>query len=132
MRLCLAEGAEGAEGNRANNQHDRSGNPPPTTGLEAILQEPTISTVIPYLLSPPKTFSNVSQHRGGAEDNSAYQVAAAKMDTIRALEHQLRKSDLTATNPKLKTLHDSLVKRISEGVMGGGKGIGREIATLES
>jgi hypothetical protein len=102
----------------------------PGSGLEAILQQPVASIVIPYLLSSSKTFSNVSQHRGSTEtDNPAYQVAAAKMDTIRTLENRLRKSDLTQ-DPKIDQLRETLSRRIGEGIMGSG-GVGREVATVD-
>ena len=102
-----------------------------STGLKALLVEPAASTVVPYLLSLPKTFSNLSQHRsGGTTDNAAYEVAARKMDVIRALAEQLRKSDLAAQDPRLERLIEMLNKRIGEGTMGR-SGMGREIATVE-
>ncbi|KAF2133361.1 hypothetical protein P153DRAFT_281841 [Dothidotthia symphoricarpi CBS 119687] len=96
----------------------------PKTGLDLIL-DPTISGgVLPSLLKPAITFSNLVGGRGDAE-NAAYQVAMAKFDVLKALGRKLEESggrqDVLAM----------VRRRVGEGPWGVSGGVGSRIGTLE-
>lgn len=96
----------------------------PQTGLDLIL-DPTLSGgVLPSLIKPAITFSNLVGGMGDAE-NSAYQVAMAKFDVLKALgqrlEQQGGRQDVLAM----------VRRRVNEGPWGVGGGAGSRIGTLE-
>lgn len=96
----------------------------PKTPIDLIL-DPTISGgVLPYLMKPATTFSNLVGGRGDAE-NAAYQVAMAKFDVLQVLGARLERDggrqDVIAM----------VKRRISEGAWGVGGSAGSRIGTLE-
>lgn len=96
----------------------------PRTGLDLIL-DPTLSgRVLPSLLKPATTFSNLVGGRGDAE-NAAYQVAMAKFDVLKALGRRLEK-----VGERQDVL--AMVRgRINEGPWGTGGSAGSRIGTLD-
>jgi hypothetical protein len=96
----------------------------PKTPIDLIL-DPTISGgVLPYLIKPATTFSNLVGGRGDAE-NAAYQVAMAKFDVLQVLGRRLEsdggRQDVIAM----------VRRRVSEGPWGVGGSAGSRIGTLE-
>lgn len=96
----------------------------PKTGLDLIL-DPTMSGgVLPSLVKPATSYSNLVGGRGDAED-AAYQVAMAKFDVLKALGRQLEE-----TGGREDVL--SMVRRrVNEGPWGVGGSAGSRIGTLE-
>ncbi|KAL0265307.1 hypothetical protein SLS55_001272 [Diplodia seriata] len=99
----------------------------PSIGL-AVLLRPG-NPVVPYLMRPAPSFSNLVGGRGDAE-NAAYQVASRKFDVVRTL---LRKLEQTSAEevPGRDGLLEMLRGRVAEGVWGRGGEIGGRIGTLE-
>ncbi|KAI4136477.1 MAG: hypothetical protein L6R39_007766, partial [Caloplaca ligustica] len=64
--------------------------PLPPSGILAILASPALETVLPCLLRPAQTFSNLVGGGKGDVDGSAYRVAAAKYDVLLALKARVR------------------------------------------
>ncbi|KAF2177758.1 hypothetical protein K469DRAFT_696379 [Zopfia rhizophila CBS 207.26] len=96
----------------------------PKTGLDLIL-DPTISGgVLPYLLKPATTFSNLVGGRGDAE-NAAYQVAMAKFDVLKCLGERLEKAG------GRQDVVGIVRRRVAEGPWGVGGAAGSRIGTLE-
>ncbi|KAJ4305471.1 hypothetical protein N0V90_001002 [Kalmusia sp. IMI 367209] len=62
----------------------------PATGLDLVLDPARSGGVLPVLLKPATTFSNLVGGRGDAE-NAAYQVAIARYDVLKALGKRLEK-----------------------------------------
>ncbi|OAL00511.1 hypothetical protein IQ06DRAFT_275213 [Phaeosphaeriaceae sp. SRC1lsM3a] len=96
----------------------------PKTGVDLIL-EPSISGgVLPTLLKPATTFSNLVGGLGDAE-NAAYQVAMAKFDVLKALGRKLEedggRQDVLAM----------VRRRVGEGPWGVSGSAGSRIGTLE-
>jgi hypothetical protein len=96
----------------------------PASGAELIL-EPSISGgILPSLLKPAITFSNLVGGLGDAE-NAAYQVAMAKFDVLKALGRKLEedggRQDVLAM----------VRRRVGEGPWGVSGGVGSRIGTLE-
>lgn len=80
--------------------------------------------VLPSLIKPATSYSNLVGGRGDAED-AAYQVAMAKFDVLKALGRQLEE-----TGGREDVL--SMVRRrVNEGPWGVGGSAGSRIGTLE-
>lgn len=96
----------------------------PTTGIDVIL-DPSISAgVLPSLLKPATSYSNLVGGRGDAE-NAAYVVAMAKFEVLKALGKRLEedggRQDVLAM----------VRRRVGEGVWGVSGTVGSRIGTLE-
>lgn len=97
----------------------------PKSGLDLIL-DPTISGgVLPSLLKPATTFSNLVGGRGDAE-NAAYIVATAKFEVLKTLGRQIEQED----NGRQDVLA-MVRRRVGQGVWGDSGGVGSRIGTLE-
>ena len=96
----------------------------PKTGLDLILDPSISGSVLPALLKPAASFSNLVGGRGDAE-NAAYQVAMAKFDVLKALGRQLEESGS----------HENVLfmvkRRVNEGPWGVAGSVGSRIGTLE-
>lgn len=96
----------------------------PPTGLDLVLDPARSGGVLPALLKPATTFSNLVGGRGDAE-NAAFQVALARFDALQALDRVLEK-----TGGRDDVL--SMVRRrVNEGPWGVGGSAGSRIGTLE-
>ncbi|KAF2852203.1 hypothetical protein T440DRAFT_446735 [Plenodomus tracheiphilus IPT5] len=96
----------------------------PKTGVDVILDPSISGGVLPSLLKPATSFSNLVGGRGDAE-NAAYQVAMAKFEVLKALGRRLEedggRQDVLAM----------VRRRVGEGVWGVGGTVGSRIGTLE-
>ena len=101
----------------------------PPTGLLAILAPPALETVLPYLLRPAQTFSNLVGGGKGDVESAAYRVAAAKYDVLRSLKSQLK--DALQETGQLGELMTAVDKRLALGVLGGQGEVGGRVGTLE-
>jgi hypothetical protein len=96
----------------------------PRTGLDLIL-DPTMSGgVLPSLIKPATSYSNLVGGRGDAED-AAYQVAMAKFDVLKALGRQLEEAG------GREDVLSMVRRRVNEGPWGVGGSAGIRIGTLE-
>ncbi|KAH0559704.1 hypothetical protein GP486_003776 [Trichoglossum hirsutum] len=68
--------------------------PPPPSSLQAILREPVIGIVGPYLLAPAQVYSNLVGGRGDTE-SAAYKVAIAKYGATKRLFDVLKRNPST-------------------------------------
>ncbi|KAH0542540.1 hypothetical protein FGG08_003045 [Glutinoglossum americanum] len=100
--------------------------PPPPSGLSAILHEPTLGVVIPYLLAPAQSFSNLVGGRGDAE-SAAYKVAVAKFGAAKKLFEGL-KQDNSSEAVQLRPL---FAERIARGPWASDSRPGEHLATME-
>jgi len=96
----------------------------PKSGADVILDPSISGGVLPLLLKPATTFSNLVGGLGDAE-NAAYQVAMAKFDVLKALGQKLEedggRQDVLAM----------VRRRVGEGPWGVSGGVGSRIGTLE-
>ncbi|KAL8884018.1 MAG: hypothetical protein Q9215_007842 [Flavoplaca cf. flavocitrina] len=103
--------------------------PLPPTGLLAILTPPALETVLPYLLRPAQTFSNLVGGGKGDVESAAYRVAAAKYDVLVSLKSRLQ--EYVAETGELQEVVGVVNKRLALGPMGGNSEVGGRIGTLE-
>ncbi|KAL8644441.1 MAG: hypothetical protein Q9226_007762 [Calogaya cf. arnoldii] len=101
----------------------------PSIGLLAILSPPALETVLPYLLRPAQTFSNLVGGGKGDVESAAYRVAAAKYDTLVSLKSRLQ--EYVQETGQLKEVVDVVDKRLALGPMGGTSEIGGRVGTLD-
>ncbi|KAF2274121.1 uncharacterized protein EI97DRAFT_469078 [Westerdykella ornata] len=99
----------------------------PHSGVALVLDSALSGAVLPYLLRPPKSFSNLVGGRGGAE-NAAYKVAVAKFDVVKLLYDGLVRAGEGGGG--YGVVVDMLRRRINEGVWGNLDAAGSRIATL--
>lgn len=100
----------------------------PPSGVLAILASPALDAVLPYLLRPAQTFSNLVGGRGDTE-SAAYRVAAAKHDALILLYHKLK--DVAQDNIGLQEIVTAVGRRVAQGPMGGDSEVGGRVGTLE-
>lgn len=96
----------------------------PKTGLDLILDPSISGGVLPALLKPATSFSNLVGGRGDAE-NAAYQVAMAKFDVLKALGRKLEESG------GREDVLFMVKRRVNEGPWGVAGTAGSRIGTLE-
>ncbi|KAF2871953.1 hypothetical protein BDV95DRAFT_594238 [Massariosphaeria phaeospora] len=96
----------------------------PKTGVDLILDPKLSGGVLPSLLKPATTFSNVVGGNGDVE-NAAYQVAMLKFDVLNALGRRLEQDG------SRQDVLAMVRRRVAEGPWGVGGGAGSRIGTLE-
>ncbi|KAF2431241.1 hypothetical protein EJ08DRAFT_193201 [Tothia fuscella] len=94
-------------------------------GTQALTTPPARSTIIPWILAPPKMFSNLVGGHGDAE-SAAYKIAVAKFDLVKAFYERLGDGEDD------KVVAQAVRARIAEGPWGSGEQqVGGRIATLD-
>lgn len=94
-------------------------------GIKALLSPPARSAIVPWIIAPPKTFSNLVGGHGDAE-SAAYKIAMAKFDIVKAFAERLGECEDDVVVVR------AVRARIAEGPWGvGGSQPGGRIATLE-
>ena len=101
----------------------------PATGIEAIMTEPAIGIVIPYLIKPAQTFSNLVGGGRGDVESAAYKVAVAKHETLIQLHEKLR--DWVGNHPEAQQMLATVARRVAQGPMGGTSEVGGRVGTIE-
>ena len=101
----------------------------PATGIEAIMTEPAIGIVIPYLLKPAQTFSNLVGGGRGDVESAAYKVAVAKHETLIQLHKKLH--DWVGSHPEAQQMLVTVGRRVAQGPMGGTTEVGGRVGTME-
>ncbi|KAJ5851654.1 uncharacterized protein N7529_011039 [Penicillium soppii] len=99
----------------------------PFSGAWAILTPPALTTLLPYLFSPPKTYADFVG--GGASDsqNVVWKVATAKHDVLVALLHRLQETGGQVEG--FEDIMQTLQQRVKEGPLGPVQAGGAEILT---
>lgn len=106
----------------------------PASGALSILTAPALQTVLPYLLKPAQTFSNLVGGRGDSE-SAAYKIAIAKHDVLILLHRRLRDAQGANEAPQdvahWQDLLETIRRRIGQGPLGGSSEVGGRVGTLE-
>ena len=101
----------------------------PATGIEAIMTEPAIGTIIPYLLKPAQTFSNLVGGGRGDVESAAYKVAVAKHETLKQLHVKL--AIWVGNHSEAQQMLATVGRRVAQGPMGGTSEVGGRVGTME-
>ncbi|KAI7279133.1 hypothetical protein KC345_g5521 [Hortaea werneckii] len=102
----------------------------PESGHLAILSPPALEYTLPYLLRPPPTFANLVGGRGDPE-SSAYQIASAKFDALRALNSRLMVQVEQQPGQGYEEILATIGKRLAEGPMSREGQVGGNVGVLE-
>ena len=101
----------------------------PQSGFEAILTQPALGIVIPYLMRPAQTFGSLVGGGRGDLGGAVYQIAAAKHDVLKLLHQRLRK--WVETRGEGHEMVAAVGARVAQGPMGGTSEVGGRVGTLE-
>lgn len=101
----------------------------PASGVEAIMSEPAIGVVVPYLMKPAQTFGNLVGGGRGDVESAAYKIAAAKHDVLVLLHQELR--EWVGHHPEAREMVATVGRRVAQGSMGGTTEVGGRIGTME-
>lgn len=102
----------------------------PPSGHLAILSPPALEYTLPYLIKPPQTFANLVGGRGDME-SSAYKVATAKWDALKALHSALVTQVELEPGQGYEDILATLSKRLAEGPMSKEGEIGGRVDTVQ-
>ena len=104
------------------------GGPLPQSGVEAILAAHAAAIVLPYLMKPATTFSNLVGGGNGDVESAAWKVAVAKHEVLIKLRDKLK---MMNGSPDLQDMITTVSQRIAQGPMGGLSQVGGQVGTLE-
>jgi hypothetical protein len=102
----------------------------PPSGHIALLTPPALEYVLPYLLKPAQSFSNLVGGRGDAE-SAAYRIAAAKFDALGVFVRRLREQVGAQPGEGYEEILATVSKRLEQGPLSRDAEVGGRIATME-
>ncbi|QDS75216.1 hypothetical protein FKW77_000198 [Venturia effusa] len=99
----------------------------PWGGTSALINSSARSTVVPWLLAPPRTYSNLVGGHGDAE-SAAYVVAMARFDVLRAFFAKVKNLE----GDDCRLIETAARERLTEGAFGSRRTeIGGRITTMD-
>ncbi len=101
----------------------------PRSGYDAIMTQPALGIVIPYLLRPAKNGSLVGGGRGDVK-SAGYKIAVAKYEVLELLHHQLEDGNWSSSREKQEVLA-AMARRLVQGPLGGMAPVGGRVETME-
>ncbi len=96
------------------------------SGILTVLKSPAVDSILPYLLRPAQTFSNLVGGRGDAE-SAAYKIAVAKYDLLKCFHDRLSLEGVDG----FQDVSTAIRRRLAEGPMSRDSEVGGRIGTLE-
>ncbi len=105
-----------------------SDRPLPPSGILALLATPALESVVPYLLRPAQSFSNLVGGRGDTE-SAAYKVAVHKYEVLELFYRELQ--GVASSTGKMEEIVAAVRKRLAQGPMGGVSDVGGNVGTME-
>jgi hypothetical protein len=102
----------------------------PLSGHIALLTPPALEYVLPYLLKPAQSFSNLVGGRGDAE-SAAYRIAAAKFDAVALFARRLKEQVEAQPGEGYEEILATVSRRLQEGPLSREAEVGGRIATME-
>lgn len=100
----------------------------PTTGPWALLTPPALTTVLPYLFKPPRSYHEFVSGGAGDTESNVWRVATAKYDALVALHDALKGS--TVQVESAEDILRTLAQRVQQGPMGPASQVGNRVETL--
>ena len=101
----------------------------PRSGIEAILTQPALGIVIPYLMKPPQTFGSLVGGGRGDVGSAVYKVAVAKHEVLMILHEKL--NAWVETRGEGHEMMSAIRRRVAQGPMGSVRDAGGRVATTE-
>lgn len=99
----------------------------PLSGPWAVLTPPALTTLLPYLFKPPRSYSEFVGGGAGDSQNAVWKVATAKHEVLVVLHDQLRQGggNMEGLDDILRTLR----QRVNEGPLGPVQGGANQVET---
>lgn len=88
----------------------------PLSGPWAVLTPPALTTLLPYLFKPPRSYSEFVGGGAGDSQNIVWKVATAKHDVLELLSHRLQQ--IGGQMEGLEDILRTLEQRVNEGPWG--------------
>lgn len=88
----------------------------PTSGIWAALTPPALTTLLPYLFKPPRSYAEFAGGGAGDEENVVWKVATAKYEVLVALYNRLK--DMHVQGSGIEDIIRTLRQRVNEGPWG--------------
>lgn len=88
----------------------------PTSGPWAALTPPALTTLLPYLFKPPRSYAEFVAGGAGDTENAVWKIATAKYDVLVALCDRLK--ELNDRTPEVEDIVRTLQQRVSDGPLG--------------
>jgi len=88
----------------------------PLSGPWAVLTPPALTTLLPYLFKPPRSYSEFVSGGAGDTQNIVWKVATAKHDVLELLSHRLQQ--IGGQVEGLEDILRTLQQRVNEGPWG--------------
>ena len=101
----------------------------PQSGIEAILTQPALGIVIPYLMKPARSFSSFVGGGRGDVESAVYKVAAAKHSVLTLFHERLKA--WVETRGEGQEMVTAVGRRVAQGPMGGTSEVGGRVGTME-
>ncbi|CAG8258899.1 unnamed protein product [Penicillium nalgiovense] len=99
----------------------------PTSGAWAVLTPPALTTLLPYLFKPPRTYADFVGGGAGDSQSVVWKVATAKHDVLVALHSRLQETD--GQMEGFEDIMQTLQQRVNQGPWGPVQSGGTQIVT---
>ncbi|CAG8899954.1 unnamed protein product [Penicillium egyptiacum] len=99
----------------------------PTSGAWAVLTPPALTTLLPYLFKPPRTYADFVGGGAGDSQSVVWKVATAKHDVLVALRSRLQETD--GQMEGFEDIMRTLQERVNQGPWGPVQSGGTQIVT---
>ena len=101
----------------------------PQSGIEAIMNQPALGIVIPYLMKPAQSFGSLVGGGRGDVESAVYKIAAAKHDVLIQLHQKLK--EWVGTTGEGHEMVAAVGRRVAQGPMGGSSEVGGRVGTMD-
>ncbi|OQD71920.1 hypothetical protein PENPOL_c001G02587 [Penicillium polonicum] len=99
----------------------------PTSGAWAVLTPPALTTLLPYLFKPPRSYADFVGGGAGDSQSVVWKVATAKHDVLVALHNRLQETDGQVEG--FEDIMRTLQQRVNEGPWGPVQSGGTQVVT---
>ncbi|KAJ5602743.1 hypothetical protein N7537_005699 [Penicillium hordei] len=99
----------------------------PTSGAWAVLTPPALTTLLPYLFKPPRSYADFVGGGAGDTQSVVWKVATAKHDVLVALHSRLQETDGQVEG--FEDIMRTLQQRVNEGPWGPVQSGGAQVVT---
>ncbi|KAJ5270465.1 hypothetical protein N7497_008764 [Penicillium chrysogenum] len=99
----------------------------PTSGAWAVLTPPALTTLLPYLFKPPRTYADFVGGGAGDSQSVVWKVATAKHDVLVALHSRLPETDGQLEG--FEDIMQTLQQRVNQGPWGPVQSGGTQVVT---
>ena len=101
----------------------------PRSGIEAIMTQPALGIVVPYLMRPAQSFSSLVGGGRGDVESAVYSIAAAKLDVLIKFHQKLK--EWVKARGEGQEMVAAVGRRVAQGAMESMSEAGSHVGTME-